>query len=103
MVNETNVSPYPPSTTAESSVPPEIATSEEVLIVTDVSPLETEEEVSTPQSSFPPEDMVAVVKSEKKVPQNLVCFKEESNRQAPNEHRSKKTDAFHSVGSHNLE
>ena len=50
------------------------------MTVVDVPPPVTEKEVSLSQSPPPREEVVAVVESEKKVPQNLVSFKEENNR-----------------------
>ncbi|KAJ9675931.1 hypothetical protein PVL29_024751 [Vitis rotundifolia] len=88
MADETDAAPPPPPLAAASVVPPETvappetAASEEVLTVLDVPPPVTEKEVSPPKPPPPPEEVVAVVDSEKKVPQNLVSFKEESNRLA---------------------
>ena len=82
MADETDAAPPPTLLAAASVVPPETAASEEVLTVLDVAPPVTEKEVSPQKPPPPPEEVVAVVDSEKKVPQNLVSFKEESNRLA---------------------
>ena len=79
MADETDAAPPQPPLAVASAAPLEVAVSEEVLTVVDVLPPVTEKEVSLPQPPPPREEVVAVVESEKKVPQNLVSFKEESN------------------------
>ena len=80
MADETDAAPPQPPLAVASAAPPEAAVSEEVLTVVDIPPPVTEKEVSLSQSLPPHEEVVVVVESEKKVPQNLVSFKEESNR-----------------------
>ena len=80
MADETDAAPPQPPLAVTFAAPPEASVSEEVLTVVDVPPPVTEKEVSLQQPPPPREEVMVVVESEKKVPRNLVSFKEESNR-----------------------